>query len=173
MEWQKLIIDVFEHISKVLERALDGLTPEDLNYQPSHDSNSMGWLAWHTMRGQDRAIASLLGEEQLWIKDGWHAKFNRPADPLDFGLGHTPEDVAAFKFTDVRTLLDYLQAVWSQTQRYLSNDLTEAELDRKIDHPRFPNVEIRLAASINDNLQHAGQVAYLRGLLKGKGWLDV
>jgi hypothetical protein len=25
---------------------------------------------------------------------------------------------------------------------------------------------------MSDDLQHAGQVAYLRGLLKGKGWLE-
>ncbi|MBU2608079.1 MAG: DinB family protein [Chloroflexi bacterium] len=173
MEWQKLVIDIFVQISKVLERALDGLTTEDLNYRPSHDTNSMGWLAWHIVRGQDRGIAGLLGEEQLWVKDGWHAKFNRPADPQDFGLSHTPEDVAAFESPDVSILAGYQQAVLSQTKRYLSQNLSEAELDREIDHPRFKNVEARLAAMINDNLQHDGQVAYLRGLLKGKGWLDV
>ncbi len=172
MEWQKLIVDVFDKIPQVLESALDGLTQEDLNHQPTHDSNSIGWLVWHLARVQDRALAGLISEEELWVKEGWHARFNRPADPQDFGLGHTPEDLAVFKSPDVRTLLDYYQAVHTQTTRYLKN-LSETELDRKIDHPRFPTVEIRLSSLFNDNLQHAGQVAYVRGLLKGKGWLDV
>jgi hypothetical protein len=172
MTWNALVADIFEHVSQVLGRALEGLTQEDLNYQPAHDSNSMGWLVWHITRGQDLAFAGLLGEEQLWIKEGWHTKFNRPADPGDFGLGHTPEDLAAFKSPDVKTQLDYHQAVLGQTKLYLST-LSETDLDRKLDHPVFPTVGARLRAAMSDNLQHAGQVAYLRGLLKGKGWLDI
>lgn len=172
MKWQTLIVDVFEKIPQVLGGALDGLTQEDLNHQPSHDTTSIGWLVWHLARVQDRAIAGLINEEELWVKDGWHAKFNRPPDPQDFGIGNTPEDLAAFKSPDVRTLLDYYKAAHSRTKRYLTN-LTETELDRKLDHPRFPTIGVRLAALINDNLQHTGQVAYLRGLSKGKGWMDV
>ena len=172
MEWQQLMAAIFQQVSQVLERALDGLSQEDLNQQPSFDTNSMGWLAWHLTRGQDRAIAGLMGEEQLWVKDGWHVKFNRPADPQDFGLGHTPEDVAAFNSPDVGTLLNYHRAVLERTKRYLGR-LSEAELDREIDHPRFPTVNLRLVAVLSDNLQHAGQIAYVRGLLKGKGWLDI
>jgi len=172
MEWPRLLVDIFQQISQVLERALDGLAQEDLNQQPTHDTNSIGWLAWHLTRGQDRAIAGIIGEEQLWVKDGWHAKFNRSPDPKDFGLGHTPEDVAAFNSPDVATLLGYHRAVLDRTKRYLSK-LSETELEREIDHPRFPTVSVRLVAVISDNLQHAGQIAYVRGLLKGKGWLDV
>ncbi len=172
MEWQKFIVDIFGQISQVLERALDGLSQEDLNEQPTHDSNSMGWLVWHLTRVQDRAIAGLLVEEQLWIKDGWHVKFSRPPDAQDFGLGHTPEELATFNSPDISILLDYHHAVLERTKRYASN-LSEIELDHETDHPRFPTVGARLAALISDNLQHAGQVAYVHGLLKGKGWFDV
>ena len=172
MEWQQLIVDIFERISQALGRALEGLTLDDLNQQLRPDCNSIGWLTWHLTRAQDRAISDLMEEEQLWIKDEWYVKFNRSADPQDFGLGHTSEDLAAFNSPDMMTLLGYHQAVLERTKRYLSN-LSETELDREIDHPKFPTVEVRLVAVISDNLQHAGQVAYVHGLLKGKGWLDV
>ncbi len=171
MEWQVLFSDIYERISQVLERALDGLTVDDLNQQPNPDSNSMGWLTWHLTRVQDRAIAELRGEVQLWIKDEWHVKFNRPPDPQDFGLGHTVEDLAAFKSPDFRTLLEYHHAVLERTKHYI-RDLSETDLAREIAHPRFPTVGARLLAVISDNFQHAGQVAYVHGLLKGKGWLD-
>ena len=172
MEWQQLIIDTYERISQVLEKALGGLTVDDLNQQPHPDCNSMGWLSWHLTRGQDRAIADLMGEEQLWVKDKWHARFNRPPDPSDTGFGHSLEDLATFKSPDVQTLLAYHHAVLERTKRYISN-LSETDLDRELDHPRFPTVGVRLVAVISDNFQHAGQVAYVHGLLKGKGWLDV
>jgi len=171
MEWQQLFINTYERISQVLEKALDGPTVDDLNQQPHPDCNSMGWLTWHLTRGQDRAIADLMGEEQLWVKDKWHARFNRHPEPADTGFGHNLEDLAAFKSPDVQTLLAYHHAVLERTKRYISN-LSETDLDRELNHPRFPTVGVRLAAVISDNFQHAGQVAYLHGLLKGKGWLD-
>ena len=172
MEWQQLIIDIYVRISQVLDRALEGLTQDDLNQQPNPDSNSMGWLAWHLTRVQDRAIADLAGEEQLWIKDEWYSRFIRPADPQDVGVGHSSEDLAAFRSPDAQTLLAYHHAVLERSKHYINN-LSQTDLDREIDHPRYPRVGLRLPAIISDNLQHAGQVAYVRGLLKGKGWLDV
>jgi hypothetical protein len=172
MNWHTLIVNIFDNLSMVLGRTLDGLTQEELDQQPAHDSNSIGWLVWHILRGQDLGIAGLMSDEQLWIREGWHAKFNRPPEPMDFGLGHTPEDLAAFKSPDIKVLLDYQQVVLEQTKRYLNN-LSESELDRKLDHPVFPTVGARIIAIISDNLQHAGQAGYVRGLIQGKGWLPV
>ena len=81
MKWYDLLTDGYIRISQVLERALNGLSVDDLKWQPHPDANSIGWLSWHLTRVQDDHVASLMGEEQLWIKDGWHAKFKRPADP--------------------------------------------------------------------------------------------
>nr|MBC8477293.1 DinB family protein [Dehalococcoidia bacterium] len=78
MEWQALLIDGYGRILEVLEGALRGMTPEDMNQQPKPDCNSMGWLAWHLTRVQDDHVAGLMGEEQLWVSEGWHAKFNCP-----------------------------------------------------------------------------------------------
>ena len=175
MEWQQLINDGYGRILQVLEKALDGLTRDDLNQQPHPDSNSMGWLTWHLTRGQDSQIARLIGEEQLWLKDGWHARFNRPADPKDTGHGHSSEEVAAFKSPEVKTLLEYHRAVLERSKRYIST-LSAADLDKELNEPWFkplPTVGVRLVSIMSDGLQHAGQVAYLRGLFKGIGWLGV
>jgi hypothetical protein len=172
MEWRQFPIDAFERILQTLEKALIGMTQADLNEQPRPDCNSMGWLAWHLTRTQDRSIADLTGEKQLWIKDNWYARFSRASDAADTGFGHKPEDVAAFKSPDVATVLGYHKAVLQKTKQYLGS-LSTTELGRKLDHPRFPTVEARLVATLNDGLQHVGQIAYVRGLLKGKGWMDV
>lgn len=175
MEWQQLITDIYGRISQELERALDGLTVDDLNQQPRPDCNSIGWLAWHLTRSQDRAVGDIMGEEQLWVRDNWHTKFNRPPDPADTGFSHSSQDVAAFRSPDSKTLLEYHRAVLEQTRRYISSKLSETDLERKLKNPTYPNIATvrpRLVGVINDNLQHVGQVAYARGLLKGKGWLN-
>ena len=172
MECRELIMDGYGRVLQVLEEALDGLTQDDLNQQPHPDCNSMGWLTWHLTRVQDDYIADFMGEEQLWLSDGWHARFNRPPEPKDGGFGHSSEDVAAFKSPDVETLLEYHRAVLERSKRYIAI-LSTADLDRELNEPYYqplPTVGVRLVSVMSDNLQHAGQVAYLRGLLKGKGW---
>ncbi len=175
MEWQELIIEGYGRIPQILEKALDGLSADDLNELPHPDSNSMGWLTWHLTRVQDDHIAALMGEEQLWVRDGWHERFNRAPDPKDIGFGHSSEDVAAFKSPTVETLLEYHGAVLERSRGYIRT-LSSADLDRELNEPWFqplPTKGVRLISVMSDSLQHAGQVAYLRGLLKGKGWSPV
>jgi len=169
MEFQQLLIGIFERVSQTLEKALDGLTQDELNYLPNPDCNSIAWLAWHLTRVQDSAISNLMGKEQCWIAEKWCSKFSRNPDPNDRGVGHSSEDVSSFKSPDSKTLLDYYCAVFKHTKEYISK-LSTAELGREIDNLRFPKVGLYLTAITNDNLQHVGQIAYLRGMLKGKGW---
>lgn len=172
MEWNDMLADGYGRIVEVLERVLKGLTQDDLNWQPRPDCNSIGWLAWHLTRQQDAQIASLMREEQLWGKDGWHAKFDRPADPKDIGFGHTPEQVAAFKSPDVDTLLSYNRAVVERSKAYFLT-LSKSDLDRELNEPWFqplPTVGVRLISIMDDSMLHAGQAAYVRGLRQGKGW---
>jgi len=171
MECQQLLIDAFGGILKTLEKALPGLTEAELNNQPNADCNSMGWLTWHLTRTQDRAIANLSGKKQVWIENEWYKKFNRSADPGDTGFGHTSTDVSSFKSPDGSIFLDYYKAVFERSKVYLDG-LALSELGRKTEHPKFNTVGAWLVALLSDNLQHAGQIAYLRGLIKGKGWME-
>ncbi len=172
MDWHDLLTDGFNRLPGFLKNVLEGLTKKDLAWQPRPDSNSIGWLVWHLIRQQDAQISALMDEEQLWIKDGWYAKFNRSSDPKDNGFGHTPEQVAAFTPPDTQITLDYLQATVERTKQYFLS-LTEDDLDRELDEPWFqplPTVGVRLISILDDSVIHAGQAAYVRGLRQGKGW---
>jgi hypothetical protein len=172
MEWKDLLSDGYGRVQDFIENVLRGLSEDELNWQPRHDCNSIGWLAWHLTRQQDAQIASLMGEKQLWVKDGWHSKFQRPPDPKDSGFGYTPEQVSVFKSPDVQTLLDYHRAVVQRSKLYFLT-LSEADLERELQEPWFqplPTVGARLVSILEDSLLHAGQAAYVRGLRQGKGW---
>ncbi len=174
MDWQLLLTYGFRGVLRVLEGALDGQTPDDLDKQPHPDSNSMGWLTWHLTRYQDDRIAYFMGENQLWVSEKWYAQFNRSEDPKDTGLGHSSEEVRAFKSPEVAILLGYHRAVRERTKLYILS-LSLDDLDREIKDPRLqrpPKLGGYLVGVLSDNLQHAGQVAYLRGFLKGKGWTE-
>ena len=174
MEWQQLIMEQFRRISQELEKVLEGLTADDLNHQPAPDCNSIGWLAWHLTRSHDRNITELAAEEQAWIKDRWYLKFGRAPNAAETGVGHTSEDIAAFKSPEGRVLLEYHRAVLERIENYINNKLSESELEREAHSPTlrttFP-VSRRLVGVISEGFQHVGQAGYVRGLLKGKGWL--
>ena len=174
MRWQQLLVNVYWRLSKEFEEVLDGLTVEDLRKRPAPDANTIGWLCWHATRSLDRTVGDVMWGEQLWIKDGWYAKFGRQPNPNDTGFGHSFEEVARLRIPDVKTLLDYHRAVMEQSVKYLNN-LSEDELEREFDNSVHPGtmapVYLRIIGNINDCFQHVGQAAYVCGLLKGQGWL--
>ncbi|MFH1646805.1 MAG: DinB family protein [Chloroflexota bacterium] len=172
MEAHEAIANGYGHVLRALEYTLDGLTPEDLNWQPKPDSNSIGWLVWHLTRWHDFQISRFMEEEQVWIKGGWYRKFGRPADPRDHGLGHKPADLAGFKSPDAATLLGYHRAVLERSRHYFPT-LSQNDLDRIIEGTPFkppPTLGMALMGTLSDGLQHAGQASYLRGLRQGMGW---
>lgn len=172
MDWSGLMTDEYERVSGFVEHILDGLSKNDLDWRPKEDCNSIGWLVWHLARQHDLQIARLMDEDQLWVRDGWHLKFNMPADEGDVGFGHTPEQAAAFKSPEAKTLLDYQKAVTERSKGYFPT-ISGEDLDRVLDEPMFqplPTVGVRLVSIVQEAVTHAGQAAYLRGLLQGRGW---
>ena len=172
MEWYDFLADCYGRVLEFLENVLEGLIEDELNWQPSHDCNSIGWLTWHLTRQHDAQVSSLIGEDQLWINEGWHVKFGRAPDPQDIGFGHTPEQVKAFTSPDIQTLLAYHRKVLERSKKYFLT-LSKRDLDRKLDEPWFqplPTVGVRLISILEDSMLHAGQAAYVRGLRQGKGW---
>ncbi len=168
----EMLADAYERVPETIARVVDGLTAEDLKWQPREDANSIAWLIWHLTRQQDYQVASLMGAEQLWLKDGWHRRFNRPAEAKDIGFGQNPEQLAAFECPDAATLLGYQRAVTDRSKEYFKT-LTDADWDRELDEHYFtptPTVGVRLVSILVDSLQHAGQAAYVRGVRQGKGW---
>ncbi len=172
MDCQEIFINGYEDILGALEHTLSGLTNDELNWQPKNDCNSIGWLAWHLTRVEDNQIASMMGEEALWTKQGWHTKFNRRADSKDVGFGHSSKQVAAFKSPDSGTLVDYNRAVFERARDcFLS--MSAADWEQPLDEywQGIPvKISWRLLSILEDCLQHTGQMAYLRGLRQGKGW---
>ena len=164
--------DVLDRNETILFEALNGLGAEELRRQPGPDSNPIGWLMWHLARVQDNHLSAMESTEHVWVRDRWYERFERGDDPSDRGRGHTSEQVVAFDPPDVDTLLGYYKAVRGRTDAFLDG-LSEADLDRAV-----PNLagdgtvpmHVRLEMTLVDNIQHSGQIAYLRGLLTGKGW---
>jgi hypothetical protein len=162
----EVLADAFERVRDAVHPAVNGLTIEELTFRPDAASNSIAWLVWHLTRIQDDHVADLDGVDQVWGANGWAERFALPLDPSDTGYGHGPEDVAAVT-ADAQLLLGYFEDVHEKTLRYVGS-LVEADLARVVDQDWDPpvTVGVRLVSVIADDLQHAGQAAYVRGIVQ-------
>jgi hypothetical protein len=162
----QLLIEMYGRIPPLAERAVAGLPAERLVEAPGPGRNTIAWLVWHLARVQDSHIAELAPDQQLWVNGDWAERMGLPPDPHDTGYAHTPEQVAVVRPPDGRVLLDYLHAVAGRTESYLK-DLSPDRLDEVVDRRWDPPVTlgVRLVSVADDCLQHAGQAAYVRGLL--------
>jgi uncharacterized damage-inducible protein DinB len=166
MESAEVLVDGFERVREALHGAVEGLTTDQLAYQPSDGANSIAWLVWHLARVQDDHVADVAGEEQLWTGGGWVERFSLPFAPSETGYGQHAEEIAAVR-AGADLLTGYYDAVHDRTLAYV-RQLGADELDRIVDESWDPPVSLgrRLISVISDDLQHAGQAGYLRGLVE-------
>jgi uncharacterized damage-inducible protein DinB len=164
-----LLLEIYGRIPPLARKAVVGLDTDRLTATPAPGTNSIGWLVWHLTRVQDGHVAELLDTDQLWATGDWAARFGLDPDPANSGYGHTPEEVAAVRPESAAALLEYLDAVHDRTCAMVEA-LTPADLDRVVDRRWDPPVTlgVRLVSIADDDLQHAGQAAYVRGLLDAR-----
>ena len=163
----ELVVDAFRRIRGAVHRAVDGLTAEQLSFRVEPGANSIAWLVWHLTRIQDDHVAGVAQSDQVWISRGWVDRFGLPFDPRDTGYGHQADEVAAVRVDSGELLVGYYDAVHEQTTRYVER-LGDADLARIVDRSWDPPVTlgVRLVSVIADDLQHAGQAAFVRGILQ-------
>jgi uncharacterized damage-inducible protein DinB len=162
----ELLADAFGRVRGIVHAAVADLTAEQLAYRIDGSANSIAWLVWHLTRIQDDHIADVAQIEQVWLSDGWAERFALPFPPQAHGYGHSSADVAAVRVESPDLLTGYYDAVHEQTIRFVAG-LTDADLPRVVDERWDPPVTlaVRLVSVISDDLQHAGQAAFVRGIL--------
>lgn len=166
MDTRDVLADAYGRIRQTVHRAADGLDAAGLAFRPDPGANSVAWLVWHLTRIQDDHISEIAGHDQTWIGQGWHQWVGLPFEATDTGFGHTAEQVGLVRPDSPDLLLAYHDAVAERTQAYLAT-VEPGELARVIDASYDPptTVGVRLVSVLSDNLQHAGQARYVRGLL--------
>ncbi|OLT47981.1 hypothetical protein BJF85_13925 [Saccharomonospora sp. CUA-673] len=162
----ELLTDAFDRVQELVHDVVDGLDANALAHRLDADANSIGWLVWHLTRVQDDHVAGAAGIEQRWTADGWTDRFALPFPPGDIGYGHSSADVAAVVVSDPAVLVDYHDAVHAQTVDVIGR-ITDPDLDVVIDDAWDPPVTlgVRLVSVIGDTMQHAGQAAFVKGVL--------
>ena len=164
----EVLTDAFTRVRGVVHGAVEGLSAWQLAERLDEAANSVAWLCWHLSRVQDDHLADAFGVAQVWpeFRDG----FGLPFGPLETGYGHSAREVALVRVSSGDLLTGYHDAVHAQTVRLVSG-VTDADLSRIVDERWDPPVTlgVRLVSVISDGLEHAGQAAFVRGILLRRG----
>ncbi|MGN6131600.1 MAG: mycothiol transferase [Nocardioidaceae bacterium] len=161
----EILTDSFERVRESVHQVVEGLDADALAYQPDAGSNSIAWLVWHLARVQDDHIADVAGAEQVWTTGGWAERFDLPYERSAIGYGHSSDEVEVFR-ADPELLAGYYDAVHSATVDAVAT-LQEEDFARVVDTRWDPPVTlaVRLVSVVDDDAQHIGQAAYVRGIL--------
>lgn len=166
MQSSELLAEAFGRVRGIVHDAVAELTTEQLNFRVEEGANSVAWLVWHLSRVQDSHIAEVADTEEVWRSGHWVHRFRLPLDESSTGFGQGLAEMAAVRVESPDLLTGYYDQVHEQTLGYLRT-LADTELDKVIDQRWDPPVTlgVRLASVLADDLQHAGQAAYLRGIV--------
>ena len=161
-----LLRDGFERVRETAIDAVQGLDEDHLTARVGPEANTIAWLVWHLARVQDDHVSGVAGTEQVWTSQGWATRFGLPFDDAAIGYGQSSDDVAQVRGIAADELIGYLVDVHVATGRFLET-LSDDDLDHVVDENWDPPVTLttRLVSVISDDLQHAGQAAFVRGLL--------
>ena len=170
MELNDLLADLFGRIDEHVHEAVDGLDAEALCKPLVPGANPIGWLVWHLTRVQDDHVAEILEQPQLWASGDWAKRFGVPADAGNTGYGHSTDEVRAIRPESADALIEYYEAVAARTRELLERT-TPTDLDRVVDDRWDPPVTlgVRLVSIADDDIQHAGQACYVRGIVDRGG----
>src|SRR5258708_38802066 len=104
MKGAELLADLVSYLARSVRREVEGLSYEELTWQPDAEGNSIANTVWHFSRWLDlltvRAFENRPPEEELWHTRGWAEKTGYDPRGIGFqGFGaltdYTQEEVAA------------------------------------------------------------------------------
>ena len=104
MDTCELLTDAASRPASAAEPVLDGLTHEAAHRMPGDQGNSIAWLLWHAARQMDVQTVALSGGESVWTSGGWAQRLGVDRGEDEFGVGDSPEDVAALHVDDAAAL---------------------------------------------------------------------
>ncbi len=177
MELNELLTKQYERVWSGTDKTLEGLSDEGLTWRPSPECNSIGWLAWHVGRVEDRWTSLLLGNEtqgsgyttyvdDQWTRE-WAEAMGMPSD-RGSGAGMPPSDLDAFPTPSFELLHGYYEAVRADTRAMLAAlrpDMLGEARDSLFGRPMaVGDILVQILTELN---QHVGQMGYVKGLIAG------
>jgi hypothetical protein len=182
MDVKELISSNLEMGKEMLERTLDGLSADEMNWHPRPDANSIALILFHICRFEDSIISRMSGQPSLWDTGKLYAKFNK--DKNDQGAHYTAEQVENFTLANTKELIAFFKAARARALDFVNN-VSPDRYDEKVDMPApppppkdttgrpappkrpEPTIGRMMGMVLTHFTGHAAEISYIRGLKRG------
>lgn len=168
MTFKIVVRSALDEYLREMHTAMDGLTPEDLRWQPDPGSNHITWLVWHMARVEDGWMSEARKTEQVWATSDWPEKLGLADLGGSNGWGWDAGEVAGMPEISKDNLIGYYADVRAVTFAELDK-MTDADMSLPWSHPKSSLTSIApiFGHIIVEESQHLGQIAFIRGMLRG------
>ncbi|MBM3925090.1 MAG: DinB family protein [SAR202 cluster bacterium] len=169
MDLNSMVVLTFEELDRDLRNAMEGLTKKELEWRPSDETNSIGFIFWHMNRAEDLWVNEFARKApHVFVRDGWSKKWGIPGDQT--GARYGKAELSAFVLPPMKEVWSYKEAVRAQSLAYV-RDLKAGDYDvmPKTDNPRRHGYTVgRMWTHLFCEIgEHVGHIRYLRGLQRG------
>lgn len=152
------------------DRAVDGLTVEQLCDTRGGLTNSIGFDVWHVVRTVDNIVHFVFERQQpVWLRDNFHERWGLPR--VDQGTGMDPNDAYSMTFPEPGEFMKYTRAVADAVVPRIAamTDAYLAEVQAIRPWGPIPRVEAILHGLIGHGNGHLGRASYARTLFGLEG----
>ena len=127
MQGTELYADLIATLAEGIHGEIGNLSPQELDWQPDAEGNSIGVTVWHVSRWLDvtaRVFQEKPPTDELWLTQGWAERTGY--DPQGIGYrglgaltGYTQQEVAAIPHLSAEDSLAYLDQSSEALRAYL------------------------------------------------------
>ncbi len=166
MDIRDVLIDGISQMNEWMDGALDGLTPEQVNFLPAGNALSIGFNAWHVFRTQDN-ITNFVFRKQppIWMAQGYLEKLGLPK--VEQGTGMEMETARNIQIADLALLREYGQAAGKDCVAYLKDvdmdSLNEVQMIKPLGE--MPRWKVFRQVCMTHGFMHLGEVNAVKGQL--------
>ena len=171
MALQEFIRESFESNWEWMERYINGLSQAEIEYRPSDQCHSIGFILWHYGRALDMWTQTLARKEEQLYEREWAERLGFKPEAMDVGFGYSVEDLSRWGCPDKELLVGYATAARDNLLGFLGEHDDESLASTMMTNRQ--GTEINLATMFRmlvwEVNQHGGQASYLRGMQRGLG----
>ena len=166
MDVIEVLMKSLEESQEYLEKALKGLTEEEVSWTPKVNCNSIIFIFWHLVRVEDIWISRILqNRKETYESEGWQGQLGTPAK--ESGFQYTAKELQSWSMPKIELLNKYAASVRAKTIKLLSSITPEKLSEVVRPGHRYETVGAILSHLITEIALHVGQIDYLRGMIRG------
>jgi DinB superfamily len=158
----------------LLDKAVDGMTADQLNFRPSEGGVSGFFSLWHYVRTEDNIVNYVTqGRPTVWLAGGYHETFSLPRNSQ--GTGMTEAEANAVQISDMKAWHEYQAGVWQATDDYLGTMTTDEFDTRRVTIKPLGEMSLWdgiYGVCLSHGYRHVGEIEYVRGV-QGLGGLTI